>query len=51
MSDLIGAARILAENTGSVPVFLDPPLLVIFIWEGLGTRLLSQLRLLILLAN
>ena len=25
MSDLIGAARILAENAGSVPVFLDPP--------------------------
>ena len=25
MSDLIGASRILAENVGSVPVFLDPP--------------------------
>jgi len=25
MSDLIGAARILAENAGNVPVFLDPP--------------------------
>jgi len=25
MSDLIGATRILAENAGSVPVFLDPP--------------------------
>jgi len=25
MRDLIGATRVLAENAGSVPVFLDPP--------------------------
>ena len=32
MSDLIGAARILAENAGSVPGLLDPP------WPDGGSR-------------